>query len=88
MNDKEKTISYYNNHSEEFVAAANSADMKRDYERFLRYVPEGGSIIDMGCGSGRDLKYYKEHGYLAEGLDASEKLCELARDLIVHLLDK
>ena len=80
MNDKEKTISYYNNHSKEFVAAANSADMKRDYERFLKYVPEGGSIVDMGCGSGRDLKYFREAGFKASGVDASETMCKVASE--------
>ena len=80
MNDKERTFYYYENHSEEFVAAANSADMRRDYERFLRYVPQSGSIVDIGCGSGRDLKYFREAGFRASGVDASEKMCKVASE--------
>ena len=80
VNYKEKTISYYDNHSEEFVEAANSANMAGDYERFLKYVPKGGYIVDMGCGSGRDLKYFSESGYVASGVDASEVMCDVASE--------
>ena len=73
-----KTIAYYNDNAFEYFNKVNSADMSENYERFLKYIKQGASIIDLGCGSGRDLKYFKKHGYLAEGLDASEKLCELA----------
>lgn len=76
----EKTIAYYNDNAHQYFNTVNSADMRENCERFLNYLKPGSSIIDLGCGSGRDLKYFKEHGYLAEGLDASEKLCELARD--------
>ena len=77
---KEKTIAYYNNNAQEYFNTVNSVDMSENCERFLNYLKPGSSIIDLGCGSGRDLKYFKEHGYLAEGLDASEKLCQLATD--------
>ena len=75
-----KTIDYYNNNADEYFNSVISADMTENYTRFLQYVPEGASIIDLGCGSGRDLKYFKDNGYEAEGLDASEKLCILARE--------
>jgi hypothetical protein len=29
-------------------------DMKDDWERFVELLPEGGSVLDLGCGSGRD----------------------------------
>lgn len=74
----EKTIAYYNNNALEYFNSVNLADMNDNCERFLMYLKPGASIIDIGCGSGRDLKYFKEHGYYAEGLDASENLCELA----------
>ena len=48
------------------------------YDAFLSNIPSNGMILDLGCGSGRDLKYFKEHGYRAEGLDASNELCKLA----------
>lgn len=75
-----RTIDYYNNNAEEYFNSVISADMTENYTRFLQYVPKGASIMDLGCGSGRDLKYFKDNGYKAEGLDASEELCVLARE--------
>ena len=77
---KEKTIDYYNDHSGEFAERVNSVDMSREYRRFLRYVPKGGSIVDMGCGSGRDMRFFSEEGYSVSGVDASEMMCKVARD--------
>ena len=80
LTDNKRTIRFYDTHSEEFAQAANTADMRRDYERFLKYVPQGGTIVDMGCGSGRDLKFFRESGYAASGVDASEGMCRVARE--------
>ncbi len=76
---KDSTLSYYNSNASEYAETVNRADMSAEYNRFLKYVPTSGSIVDIGCGSGRDLKYFKDLGYKAVGIDASEKLCEIAR---------
>lgn len=73
-----RTIDYYNNHAEEYFANTVNVDFTDTYERFLRYIPLGGRIMDLGCGSGRDVAYFHEHGYEAYGLDASEKLVKIA----------
>ena len=80
MNIDKRTIGYYDSHAKEFAEFAKGADMRRDYEHFLKYVPKGGSIVDMGCGSGRDLRFFRESGYVASGVDASEGMCEVARE--------
>ena len=80
LTDNKRTIQFYDTHSEEFAQAANTADMRRDSEHFLKYVPKGGSIVDMGCGSGRDLKFFRQSGYAASGVDASEGMCRVARE--------
>jgi len=36
-------------------------------------------ILDLGCGSGRDLRYFSSLDYNVVGLDYSFNLCELAR---------
>ena len=35
-------------------------------------------ILDAGCGAGRDLNYFKEAGFEAEGFDGSSALVEIA----------
>lgn len=52
--------------------------MAAAYRRFLKYVPDGGSIADLGCGSGRDSLWFRQHGYEVSALDASPEMCRLA----------
>ena len=80
MEETNKTIDYYNNNAAQYFSNTVNADMSECCERFLKYVVPGGRIIDIGAGSGRDLKYFKDSGYAVEGIDASEKMCRLAAD--------
>lgn len=75
---KERIISYYNDNAEAFCAGTRAADMSETRGRFLRYVQSDGLILDAGCGSGRDSKYFLEHGYHVIAMDASEEICRLA----------
>lgn len=40
----------------------------------------GADILDFGCGSGRDTKYFLDKGYRVEATDGSGELCRLAGD--------
>ena len=42
-------------------------------------LPKGASILDVGCGSGRDLLWLKERGFKVTGFERSKGLAELAR---------
>ena len=37
--------------------------MKEALDRFLELVPEGGAVLDLGCGSGRDSLEFIKKGY-------------------------
>ena len=54
----DNTIQYYNTHAAEFAAATGDADMGAVRERFLKYLSPGRKILDAGCGSGRDKRYW------------------------------
>lgn len=69
------TTDYYNSNAQDFIDGTVNVDTGGLRERFLRYVPEGGSILDLGCGSGRDSKCFKDAGYDVSAIDASEELC-------------
>ena len=51
-------------------------------EEFLSKIKSGGRILDLGCGSGRDSKYFLSQGYRVVAVDGSERLCELASQYI------
>ena len=46
-----KTINYYNNNAESYYDQTVNIDFEDLYEKFLKYIPDGGSIMDVGCGS-------------------------------------
>lgn len=50
-------------------------------DAFLSYLKPGARILDFGCGSGRDTKYFLEHGFEVDAIDGSERLCALAGKL-------
>ncbi|MCD8110759.1 MAG: class I SAM-dependent methyltransferase, partial [Clostridiales bacterium] len=47
-------------------------------DRFLYYLQSRAIILDFGCGSGRDTKYFLEHGFHVDAIDGSEELCRYA----------
>lgn len=65
-----QTIDYYNRNADIYFESTVGADFTDAHERFCAYLPKGARIIDIGCGSGRDVWAFLEGGYLAMGLDA------------------
>ena len=66
-----KTIDYYNQYADKFVVSTFHIVMEEIYHSFIRYLPDGGDILDLGCGSGRDSLAFKKLGYLVEAIDCS-----------------
>lgn len=75
---KSFTIDYYNTHASEYFLKTVRADMHALYCNFLKFVPVGGRILDAGCGSGRDTKYFLSLGYEVTAIDASEEMVKLS----------
>lgn len=75
---KNKTIYYYNNNATSFALSTISVDFKQTQDKFLALLQPNALILDFGCGSGRDTKYFMNHGYKVEATDGSEELCRLA----------
>ncbi len=75
-----KTKEYYENNTEEFFDSTVSADVGYLYYDFLKSIPQGGKILDLGCGSGRDAKAFIEKGYFVTAIDVSPSLCKMAKE--------
>lgn len=74
------TIGYYDNHADEFYKNTVNVEFRTMQERFLVKLENGSYILDFGCGSGRDAKYFLEHGYRVDAIDGSEVLCKMASE--------
>ena len=83
MDDKNtnRTIEYYNTHADRYSEITRNADMSDIYKRFEENLKPGSRILDLGCGSGRDSKYFLDKGYDVVSLDASETMCKKTYEL-------
>lgn len=76
----EQTIDYYNVNAVSYFNSTVGGDMSEAYSRFIKYVKPQGTIIDIGTGSGRDIKYFMNAGFEVYGIDASKELCRLSAE--------
>ncbi len=74
------TLDYYNQNAQSFALGTVSVDFHETQDRFLKLLDKGSLVLDFGCGSGRDTKYFQEHGMHVEAADGSEELCRIASD--------
>lgn len=71
-------MTYYDKNSTAFFKNTVDLDMSELYEPFLSRLPECASILDAGCGSGRDSLYFTRLGHHVTAVDASPTMCEMA----------
>ena len=76
--EHDNTLAYYNNCADEFYHSTVLVEFTAMQDRFLRKLKKGSYILDFGCGSGRDTKYFLEQGYHVEAVDGSAELCKRA----------
>ena len=75
------TLDYYDQHAEEFWQGTRDHDVKQNIATLLQWI-EGKppfTILDFGCGPGRDLKVFSELGHIAVGLEGAEHFAVMAR---------
>ena len=72
------SIEYYNKYAAKVYEDTVDVDMSEIMEAFLKLLEEGDTILDLGCGSGRDSLTMYEMGFDVTPLDASEEMCKLA----------
>lgn len=71
------TLTYYNNNAYEYFNTTKMISLDNLYSIFLNYITTKGKILDFGCGSGRDSKYFKDKGYDVYLLDGSINLANI-----------
>lgn len=76
------TIAYFDENAERCFADAFTITERSNQDRFVAELPAGASILDLGCGSGRDTAYFRERGFLVTPTDGSARMCALASDYL------
>ena len=76
--DISQTIEYYNKNHQEFTSSTLDVYFSDIQDRFLRRLPKNALILDFGCGTGRDSRYFLQKGYRVEACDGSEEMVKTA----------
>jgi SAM-dependent methyltransferase len=75
------TLDCYNQNAEDFWEGTRYHDVSQNIAEMLQYI-EGErpfTILDFGCGPGRDLKVFAELGHVAIGLEGAAQFAAMAR---------
>ncbi|MGH7290597.1 MAG: class I SAM-dependent methyltransferase, partial [Myxococcota bacterium] len=76
------TLAHYDQRAEDFWRGTRDHDVRQNIEALLKAI-EGAppfTILDFGCGPGRDLKAFRALGHVAVGLEGSARFAAMARD--------
>ena len=79
-NNTKETLEYYNRNAINFVHGTVDVDFREMQDEFLSRLKPAGIILDLGCGSGRDSKYFLNQGYEVVAVDGSEEICKIASE--------
>jgi SAM-dependent methyltransferase len=77
------TLEYYDERADEFWRGTRDHDVSQNMAELLRHL-EGEppfTILDFGCGPGRDLKAFTSLGHVAVGLEGAPRFARMARKL-------
>lgn len=70
----EQTIDYYERNAGDFVANTVNASLRESLARFAALLPDNASVLDWGCGSGRDSLALRNLGFNVTSVDASPSM--------------
>ncbi len=75
---QKETLDYYQSNAEKFFDDTVSIDLTDLYYPFLELMPETGLILDAGCGSGRDTRFFLRQGFDVVAFDNAPEMVKLA----------
>ncbi|NWD03414.1 class I SAM-dependent methyltransferase [Pseudomonas gingeri] len=76
------TLGHYNRSAEGFREGTRDHDVSQNIDALLRHIQGTApfTVLDFGCGPGRDLQTFTRMGHVAVGLDGSERFAQMARE--------
>jgi len=79
QNNSTRMNGYSQTNAEQYFRRTHALDTASFLKLFAEHLKAGCSILDVGCGAGRDLLWFKNRGLKVNGFERSELLAALAR---------
>ena len=73
-----QTLLFYTQNADSFFSGTVIADMQEVRKRFTDCLAKCGTILDFGCGSGRDTRAFMDDGFQVDAADGSVDMCARA----------
>lgn len=79
--DDERIVSLYQRHAAAWDKERGKHLFEKSWlDRFLALLPQGGAILDLGCGTGEPIaRYFIEAGYRVTGVDSSPAMIDFCQ---------
>jgi SAM-dependent methyltransferase len=76
-----RTLEHYNRTAQQFLVGTADHDVSQNIAALLDAIDTAPphTILDLGCGPGRDLRAFSARGHRAIGVDGAAKFVEMAR---------
>src|SRR5207302_5291350 len=76
-----RTLNHYDRFAESFWEGTRDHDVSQNIDALLQHIGAEPpfTLLDFGCGPGRDLKVFIERGHMAIGLEGSARFAQMAR---------
>lgn len=71
---------YYEENAQQYIKNTIDCDMSTQYKFFLKYMKPHSTILDVGFGSGRDMKYFQSIGHNVMGIDPTQAFMNNMKD--------
>ena len=77
----DRTLLHYNQRAEDFREGTRDHDVSQNIAALLQHIQGEApfTILDFGCGPGRDLKTFAGLGHIATGLEGAARFAAMAR---------
>ncbi|WP_052435371.1 methyltransferase domain-containing protein [Sulfurospirillum cavolei] len=81
----DQTIDFYDKNAKRLMVDYDNADMTSTYKCIEKYLHSNYKVLDIGFGSGRDIKYFNSKKIEIYGIDASKEFIKIFKERYPHL---
>lgn len=88
INTISKNLNYYEENANFLISRYESADVSEVQLLLLQTFKKNSSLLEIGCGSGRDASFMTKNNFDVTAIDGSKNMIEEAKKIHIELSEK